>query len=145
MIDIFDEETRSWVMSRVASYDNKSTERKFADILRRHRLSGWRRHYPLEGSPDFVFPKSDIAIFVDGCFWHGCPIHGRIPQSNREFWEKKLSRNVRRDKRVSRKLRRDGWHVFRFWEHELKGNRMNRKLGKVAKLLGKPFPLENPR
>jgi DNA mismatch endonuclease, patch repair protein len=72
------------------------------------------------GKPDFVFPKQKIALFVDGCFWHGCPQHGTMPKNNRPFWEKKLAGNVERDAYVARQLRKMGWKVIRVWEHELK-------------------------
>ena len=68
--------------------------------------------------PDIVFPRLRIAIFVDGCFWHACPMHGEVPQSNREFWSEKLDRNVKRDREQRRALESDGWEVLRFWEHE---------------------------
>ena len=74
---------------------------------------------PLTVRPDFVFPKSRTAIFVDGCFWHGCPRHATKPANNRAFWEKKLAGNKTRDRRVNRTLRRAGWKVVRIWEHEL--------------------------
>ncbi|MGA7193765.1 MAG: DNA mismatch endonuclease Vsr [Anaerolineales bacterium] len=71
------------------------------------------------GKPDFVFPKRKIALFVDGCFWHGCPKHSSAPKSNRRFWMKKLKANKERDKFVNRELRKSGWKVVRVWEHEL--------------------------
>jgi DNA mismatch endonuclease (patch repair protein) len=69
--------------------------------------------------PDFVFPKSRTAVFVDGCFWHGCPKHATQPASNRAFWKKKLARNRVRDVLVNRTLRAQGWRVLRIWEHDL--------------------------
>ena len=74
------------------------------------------------GMPDFVFPKQKIALFVDGCFWHGCPLpkHSNLPKNNQEFWAKKLQGNKDRDKLVSRELKKSGWKVLRVWEHELK-------------------------
>jgi DNA mismatch endonuclease (patch repair protein) len=69
--------------------------------------------------PDFVFLKSRTAIFVDGCFWHGCPRHATKPVNNRVFWKKKLAGNKTRDRVVNRMLRRAGWRVVRIWEHEL--------------------------
>lgn len=74
------------------------------------------------GKPDFVFPKQRIALFVDGCFWHGChlPKHSNLPKNNQEFWAKKLQQNKDRDKFVTCELRNLGWKVIRFWEHELK-------------------------
>jgi DNA mismatch endonuclease (patch repair protein) len=70
--------------------------------------------------PDFVFRKQRTAIFVDGCFWHGCPKHATKPENNRAFWHRKLSANKARDRVVNRTLRRAGWHVIRIWECELR-------------------------
>jgi len=67
---------------------------------------------------DIVFPTSRVAVFVDGCFWHNCPKHGRQPRANTEYWGPKLERNRRRDELVTKALRADGWHVIRVWEHE---------------------------
>mgnify|MGYP003563387336 CR=1 FL=1 len=80
----------------------------------------YRLKNKLPGHPDLFFPGKKIAIFVDGCFWHGCPEHSQIPKANRNFWEEKLSKNKERDKEVNRILEGDGWHVLRFWEHEVK-------------------------
>lgn len=69
--------------------------------------------------PDFVFPQHRVAVFVDGCFWHGCPRHGSLPANHRAFWRKKLAANRTRDRLVHRTLRRCGWRVVRIWEHDL--------------------------
>lgn len=69
---------------------------------------------------DIVFPGAKVAVFVDGCFWHLCPEHGNIPKNNREWWRAKLHRNVERDRDTDERLRSDGWHVERVWEHELR-------------------------
>jgi len=68
--------------------------------------------------PDVVFTKAKVAAFVDGCFWHCCPVHGRIPKANPAYWVPKLKANVERDRRVDAQLRADGWTVVRVWEHE---------------------------
>jgi DNA mismatch endonuclease, patch repair protein len=67
--------------------------------------------------PDIVFGPARLAVFVDGCFWHGCPAHGRIPVANRNYWAPKLARNVERDREADDALRTAGWSVLRFWEH----------------------------
>lgn len=139
MTDVYDREKRSWLMSRVRSRGNQSTEKRFIKLLREHRITGWRRNYPLLGNPDFCFPAAGVAVFVDGCFWHGCPKHGQIPKTNRKFWQNKIARNAARDRYVSAALRRDGWHVHRFWEHELRGRLINRKLGRLKQLLRRQF------
>jgi DNA mismatch endonuclease (patch repair protein) len=72
------------------------------------------------GNPDFAFQKLKLVVFVDGCFWHGCPSHGTKPENNAVFWHEKLASNKKRDRFVTRKLRREGWRVLRIWEHDLK-------------------------
>ncbi len=85
-------------------------------------ISGWRINYEdAPGKPDVAFPKQKIAIFVDGCFWHGCSECNRpLPQKNREYWKQKIARNVARDERYNDQLMANGWAVMRFWTHELK-------------------------
>jgi len=85
--------------------------------------------------PDFVFSKQKVALFVDGCFWHGCPKHANMPRNNRDFWAKKLQGNKDRDKLVNRELRKLGWTVVRVWEHELKNP--GKVAAKLKKALGK--------
>lgn len=106
-------------MSRIRGNGNKATELALAKLFRRHGITGWRRRQSVFGKPDFVFPKSRLAVFVDGCFWHGCPKHGTRPKQNRKFWDTKIARNRARDRRVNRELRKLGWRVVRIWEHDL--------------------------
>jgi len=117
--DIFTKAKRSEVMSRVRSRGNKDTEVALAKLFRRNKITGWRRNQKVFGKPDFIFPKLKLAIFVDGCFWHGCPKHETKPKNNRAFWRRKFSRNKKRDVLVTRTLRLAGWRVLRIWEHEL--------------------------
>lgn len=107
-------------MSNVRGTGNKATELAMVALLRRHHITGWRRHARVFGNPDFVFPKHRLAVFVDGCFWHGCPKHATQPTSNRAFWREKLARNKLRDQLVNRTLKERGWSVQRIWQHELK-------------------------
>jgi DNA mismatch endonuclease, patch repair protein len=120
MVDVFTKQKRSEVMSKIRGKGNKDTELAMIRIFREYHIAGWRRNQPVFGKPDFIFPKKKIAVFVDGCFWHGCPKHSTSPKNNREFWEKKLGSNKNRDKLVNRELRKEGWGVIRIWEHELK-------------------------
>ena len=119
MPDTFSKRKRSAIMRAVHGYANKSTENRLAAIFRARKITGWRRGYPLFGSPDFVFPKERVAVFVDGCFWHGCPKHYRRPKSRRKYWDAKIQRNQQRDRQVTRILRAKGWRVVRIWEHAL--------------------------
>lgn len=109
-------------MAQVKSSGNKSTEEKLLAVLRENGIIGWRRNYPLFGKPDFVFPSAKVAVFVDGCFWHGHPRKCRIPKANRLYWVNKIARNVARDRRVTRVLKEKGWKVIRIWEDSV-GNR----------------------
>lgn len=119
MPDVFDKAKRSDVMSRIRGHGNKGTELALMQLFRIHRINSWRRRQPVFGRPDFVFPKLKVAVFVDGCFWHGCPRHSNLPVKNRPFWQRKLKGNKLRDRRVNRLLRAQGWVVLRIWEHEL--------------------------
>jgi DNA mismatch endonuclease, patch repair protein len=115
-VDTVSKKKRSWIMAQVKSRGNKSTEQNLMVIFRKHKITGWRRNFPIIGSPDFVFPTKKVAVFVDGCFWHGHPTKCRIPHSNRDYWLNKISRNISRDKLVVRTLRKNGWKVIRIWE-----------------------------
>lgn len=119
MADVFTKAKRSAVMSKIRGRGNKATELALIKLFRRHGITGWRRHQPVHGKPDFVFRQMRIALFVDGCFWHGCPRCYRRPKTNQKFWDAKFARNRERDSKVSRELRRLGWRVVRIWEHDL--------------------------
>ena len=92
---------------------------------------------PLPGKPDYYLPGLRLALFSDGCFWHGCPTHGRIPDDNREYWKPKLARNRERDLRALRELRGVGIYPVRVWEHDLKGDMLaaRRRLRSILKRL----------
>lgn len=119
-MDTFSQRERSRIMASVRSKGNKSTELKLVAILRSERLKGWRRNYQIKGKPDFVYPRQKVAVFIDGCFWHGCPKCYRRPNSRQEYWDLKVRRNTLRDAEVSKLLTDNGWKVFRVWEHDLK-------------------------
>src|SRR5690349_20467360 len=100
MSDVFTKIKRTQVMSRIRGRGNKDTELALIEVFRRYRITGWCRAYALFGKPDFVFPKSKLAVFVDGCFWHSCPKHATFPKGNASFWQKKLAGNRSRDRQV---------------------------------------------
>lgn len=84
----------------------------------------FRKDHPVRAGgvrvrPDVVFTRQRVAVFIDGCFWHRCPIHGKEPTSHSAYWAPKLRRNVERDQEVDAALRSDGWTVIRAWEHEM--------------------------
>jgi len=106
---------RSYTMSRIRSVSA-------IEVLPRRLVGMYLRHQPrgVFGRPDFANKARRIALFLDGCFWHGCPRHFKIPKTNADFWGEKIARNRRRDREVGRILRKAGWTVLRMWEHGLK-------------------------
>lgn len=120
MVDMFKPAERSRIMAGIRSNGNHSTELRFITMMRKYKIIGWRRYSDLPGRPDFVFKTRKIAVFVDGDFWHGNPKKFRLPKSNCDYWEKKILRNIQRDKEVTRQLRTLGWRVVRIWESSLK-------------------------
>lgn len=114
-------DTRSRTMRAIRSTSNKTTERRLASLLAKSGLRGWRlRSKQVLGTPDFVFPQKRVAVFSDGCFFHGCPHCGHIPRTNKAYWTAKILRNRRRDARISRRLRAMGYSVIRIWECRLR-------------------------
>lgn len=143
MVDNLLTEERSSLMSHVKSRGNLSTEKTLIRVFRENRISGWRRNLALYGRPDFAFPRHRVLVFVDGCFWHGCPIHCRVPASHTDYWKEKIARNSVRDRTTNQVLRNRGWQVLRVWEHELTSRNRTKLLRKLARLL--PSPPLNPR
>ena len=131
-MDVFSKIKRSKIMASVKSRDAKSTELKFLSLLKERNIVGWRRNYPLIGKPDFAFSRLRIAVFIDGCFWHGCPKHCRMPSSNADYWNSKIEKNKIRDKKITKILKIKGWKVIRIWEHEIKSGKLNRKLKQLT-------------
>ncbi len=120
-------ENRSKAMAAVKSRGNLTTEWRFRSALVRAGVRGWTiQARGLVGSPDFCFPSEKLVVFVDGCFWHGCPQCGHTPKTNNGYWKEKVKRNRARDQRNATELRSQGFEVIRFWEHQLQGD-----LGKI--------------
>ena len=109
---------RSNIMKTVRAKDTK-LEKRFRKALRALKQKFTTNDKRLIGKPDIVFSKQKIVIFIDSCFWHGCPLHCRKPKSNKSYWHSKILRNKKRDKSVSKQLKRKGWKVLRFWEHSI--------------------------
>ncbi|GAB4541187.1 MAG: very short patch repair endonuclease [Anaerolineales bacterium] len=123
MTDTFTKAQRSAVMRAVKSRGNQSTELKLIEIFKLRGVNGWRRNYDLFGKPDFVFPQKRIALFADGCFWHGHNCRNVKPSQNAAYWTEKIARNKARDKAVTQALKKKGWVVIRLWEcHIQKGD-----------------------
>ncbi len=136
MADFLTPAERSERMSRIRGRGNETTELALARLFRAHGFTGWRRHRPVFGKPDFVFAAARVAVFVDGCFWHACAAHLRMPRTNRRFWKKKLDANQARDRRVNRTLKARGWRVVRVWQHELKRRNEARLVARLRRRLG---------
>jgi DNA mismatch endonuclease (patch repair protein) len=144
MADIMTRAQRSALMARVRGRGNVTTEGAMAAVLRAQGWSGWRRQQavcgrdaqgePFRVRPDFVYRTRRLVIFVDGCFWHGCPRHGTKPKGDAAFWRAKFRRNRERDRRDTRNLRLAGWIVVRLWEHELRAKVRTRLMSKLRRL-----------
>ncbi len=119
MTDVLTPKQRTYNMSRIRG-KNTVPEIKLRKMLFAAGIRGYRIHYNLPGKPDIVFVKKKIAVFIDGCFWHKCPVDFQEPENRKEFWMKKIQSNVDRDKKVNAQLKNDGWTVIRIWEHEIK-------------------------
>lgn len=106
---------------RAVKRSGTKLESRFGDILTTAGLADFERQAAdLPGTPDFVFRDRGLALFVDSCFWHGCPEHVRMPSSNVDYWNAKIAKNRERDSRQTEDLHQSGWTVERFWEHELR-------------------------
>lgn len=144
MADICSRARRSALMARVRGRGNATTEGALATVLRAQGWSGWRRQQVVRGRdaqggpcrvrPDFVFRARRLVVFVDGCFWHGCPRHGTQPKGNAAFWRAKFRRNRERDGRDTRNLRRAGWQVLRLWEHALRAKDRPKLLARLRRV-----------
>lgn len=113
MADIFSRKKRSEIMSKIRSKNTKP------EIALRKILKGFEYQPNEFGRPDFINYKKKIVMFIDGCFWHQCPIHSKIPKQNSDYWIPKLQRNLTRAKEVEIAWRNAGWKVVRIWEHDL--------------------------
>lgn len=119
-MDNLTKKQRSFTMSRIKS---KWTS---PEVAVHNHLKGLKiehkMHPKISGSPDVILKNKKKAVFIHGCFWHKCPICYKKPQSNVDFWRKKIRNNVLRDKKNERLLKRTGWSVVKIWEHEIKND-----------------------
>lgn len=133
-MDTVSPETRSRVMAQVRSQRNRSTEWRLRACLIRGGIRGWTLNpSDISGKPDFAFRNERVLVFVDGCYWHGCPTCYRRPSSHTEYWDAKVQRNRARDVKTTAQLKQDGWRVLRIWEHQLSS--MNSVLKKIRTML----------
>jgi DNA mismatch endonuclease (patch repair protein) len=117
-MDVLTPDQRSYCMSQIRSRNTRP------ELMLRRAL--WKLGYryrigskKLRGRPDIVFAQRRLAIFVDGCFWHRCPVHYREPVSNKAFWKTKISANVKRDRKVDAEIAGQCWVSLRFWQHQI--------------------------
>lgn len=124
---------RSRLMSSIKSV-NTSLEINFKKMLSKNKIKGFRKYPKMLGNPDFASAKKRIVIFIDGDFWHGYNWKklGKIPP--KKYWQAKIEKNIRRDKKYTKQLKKEGWKVLRFWEHDIKKN-PEKCLSKVNKSL----------
>jgi DNA mismatch endonuclease (patch repair protein) len=119
-MDTVSPETRSRVMAQVRSQRNRSTEWRLRALLIQAGIRGWKLNpAEIQGKPDFAFCGQRVLVFVDGCYWHGCPRCYRRPSSHTEYWDAKILKNRARDRKTAAQLKQDGWRVLRIWEHQL--------------------------
>ena len=136
MADVFDERKRSEIMSKVRSKNNRSTELKLIQLFKENHIVGWKRNYPVKGHPDFVFLDKKIAVFVDGCFWHGHDCRNTRPSDNADYWKKKRERNMKHDKEITELFERRGWIVIRIWECEMKKKNREKLISRLKTEFG---------
>jgi len=141
-MDVLNPRQRSYCMSQIRDRDTKPEM-----MLRKALWSAglrYRLRHKVTGRPDIAFPGSRVAVFCDGCFWHGCPDHSVSPKTNSSFWKAKIGKNRARDERVAAALRDEGWTVIRLWEHDIKSHpgkladHVKRTLRKAARRGRKP-------
>jgi len=133
--DVFCTEKRSDVMRKIKSSSNQSTELRLIEVFKQNGFTGWKRNYHVKGHPDFVFSIRRIAIFVDGCFWHGHDCRNTRPANHQEYWQKKRERNMKHDQEVTVMFEARGWKVLRIWECELKKQSESLLLARLQKAM----------
>ena len=113
---------RSYIMSQIRGTRTKP------ELIVKENIDGRKLRYQPKGipeRPDFANKSKKIALFIDGCFWHKCPRCYKPPKSNKKYWKAKVERNTKRDIYVNRKMKKEGWNVIRFWEHQVKENELH--------------------
>ena len=129
-MDVFAKKIRSKIMSAIHSKHTRP-EVLLRQALRKKKIA-YKLHYGKE-KIDIAITSKKLAVFADGCFWHGCPKHGHTPKSNKVYWLPKLRKNIARDKAKTARLKAAGWKVVRFWEHDVE-KRLDWCVSKVAKM-----------
>lgn len=137
MSDIVTSEKRSEIMRASKPKGNLTTEKRLIKIFKQLCITGWRRNYKVANScPDFVFRNTKIAIFADGCFWHGHNCRNVVPKTNPDYWSDKIEKNKKRDQDIVKRLESKGWTVFRIWECEIKRCKLPPEILQLSKKHG---------
>ena len=134
MTDCFNKKKRSNIMSKIKCKDTK-LEIRIRKALYANNIRYRKNSTKFLGKPDIINKKRKFIIFVNSCFWHGCSIHYRVPKSNIEYWRNKIQGNIKRDKKVDRYYIKNGWKIFRIWEHDLKNKNSEYKI--IKKIISK--------
>lgn len=136
MADNLSSENRSKNMKAIRSSRTKIEDKVCSELW--NRGYRFRRNVAgLFGKPDIAIKKYKLVIFIDSCFWHGCPLHCITPASNQEYWTKKLSRNKERDAEVTNYYQNKGWRIVRIWEHQLKGEKFAETINELCSIIDK--------
>jgi len=137
--------SRAQNMRAIRSTGNQTTEKRLMSLLNSCKLKGWQlQPVDIPGKPDLFARRKRVAVFVDGCFWHGCHSCGHIPKRNAAYWRAKILRNRRRDVRISRLLRAHGYSVIRIRECQLR-LKPDRSVERIKRALRVPRPRRMPR
>ncbi len=136
MTDVLTKKQRSYNMSQIRAKNTKP-EIKFRKLLSDRGIKNYKTNYSsLLGKPDMIFIKNRVVVFIDGCFWHKCPLCFVKPKTRTRFWMKKITENLGRDKIVNNELKKSGWSVIRIWEHDVERN-PERTILRLLKILGR--------
>ena len=135
MPDKFSKEIRRKTMQAVKSKDTK-LENAVSKRLWSEGLRFRKNVVDLMGKPDIAIKKYKIVVFIDSCFWHGCKLHYRAPETNKEYWQRKIRRNKARDLKVTKYYADQNWHILRIWEHELKRD-FDKTIGEIIDFINK--------
>lgn len=138
MGDVLTKVQRSYNMSQIRG-KNTGPEVKLRKLLYEAGVRDYKTQGKLPGKPDVIFQEQKVAVFVDGCFWHKCPACFVEPETRKRFWLGKIDRNVKRDREVNNVLRKKGWKVVRFWEHDVK-KRPTKVVHRIIGILAKTAP-----
>lgn len=133
MADTVTKQKRSEIMRAIKS-KNSEMERTLRKELRRRGYKFKANVLRMTGKPDIAFKENKVVIFLDSCFWHGCRLHCRMPQTNCSYWLKKIKNNKKRDKDINKIYKKMHWTVLRFWEHQMKKD-PQRAIKKIEKTL----------